>query len=191
LIPIPLSRLLRSMVIATPEVDPGREEVFLDEVFELRCVVQHYYWGDSRFIPALIVAENPSEKPFAELWMGAHPDGSLKGGFKERASFHLSRLIQGHPERLLASSGGCPVDRSCQFLFKVLAANSPLSVQVHPTQLVAQEGFAKENEAGIKRDAAERNLPGCESQARIDCGLDRFLCLAQGYPCRWMKSSAC
>lgn len=43
------------------------------------------------------------------------------------------------------------------FLFKVLCAAQPLSIQVHPNKRNSEIGFAKENAAGIPMDAAERN----------------------------------
>jgi mannose-6-phosphate isomerase len=43
------------------------------------------------------------------------------------------------------------------FLLKILAAASSLSLQAHPTTEQAQEGFARENAAGIPLDAPNRN----------------------------------
>lgn len=43
------------------------------------------------------------------------------------------------------------------YLFKVLAADSPLSIQVHPSKRKAELGFARENEQGIPLDAPNRN----------------------------------
>lgn len=43
------------------------------------------------------------------------------------------------------------------FLFKVLCAAQPLSIQVHPNKQASEEGFARENAAGIPLSAAERN----------------------------------
>ena len=37
-------------------------------------VVQHYPWGDQRFIPELFGAP-PDGTPWAELWLGTHPNG--------------------------------------------------------------------------------------------------------------------
>ncbi|OOE93506.1 hypothetical protein BZG77_14420 [Salinivibrio sp. IB643] len=42
-------------------------------------------------------------------------------------------------------------------MFKVLAAETPLSIQVHPHKEKAQLGFARENAQGIVIDAAHRN----------------------------------
>lgn len=43
------------------------------------------------------------------------------------------------------------------FLFKVLCAAQPLSIQVHPSKHAAEEGFAREESAGIAINAANRN----------------------------------
>ena len=43
-------------------------------LYSLECGVQHYVWGDTEFIPALLGQGNPDHEPFAELWMGAHVD---------------------------------------------------------------------------------------------------------------------
>lgn len=42
-------------------------------VLPLHGVVQHYDWGGYDFIPKLLGIANSERKPFAELWMGAHP----------------------------------------------------------------------------------------------------------------------
>ena len=44
----------------------------------------------------------------------------------------------------------------CPYLLKLLAAASSLSIQAHPSRAQAIEGFAREEAAGIPRDAAER-----------------------------------
>jgi mannose-6-phosphate isomerase len=53
----------------------------------------------------------------------------------------------------LASRGEQPLP----YLLKVLAAAHPLSIQAHPSPEQAQEGFARENAAGIALDAPNRN----------------------------------
>jgi hypothetical protein len=42
-------------------------------VLPLHGVVQHYDWGGYDFIPGLLGIANSDRRPFAELWMGAHP----------------------------------------------------------------------------------------------------------------------
>ncbi len=43
------------------------------------------------------------------------------------------------------------------FLFKVLCAQEPLSIQVHPNKSAAERGFELENRRGVPLDAANRN----------------------------------
>lgn len=43
------------------------------------------------------------------------------------------------------------------YLSKLLAAAEPLSLQAHPSKDQAAEGFRREREAGVPRDAANRN----------------------------------
>ena len=82
-------------------------------------VVQHYPWGDERFIPELF-GRRPDGTPWAELWLGTHPSG-------------MSRLADGRD--LTAASGTLP------YLLKVLAAAQPLSLQTHPSAELAQAGY--------------------------------------------------
>ena len=82
-------------------------------------VVQHYPWGDHHFIPALLGVE-PDGRPWAELWLGTHPNGP-------------ATLDGGRP--LSDVTGPLP------YLLKVLAAAIPLSLQAHPSRAQAQAGF--------------------------------------------------
>lgn len=84
-------------------------------------VVQHYAWGDPTFIPKLLGLPGRG-KPWAELWLGTHPNGP-------------TLLDDGTP--LLDITGPLP------YLLKVLAAAEPLSLQAHPSSEQAVEGFAR------------------------------------------------
>jgi len=124
-------------------------------VLQLQPGVQHYAWGAMDYIPSLIGVENPEQKPFAELWMGAHPDLPSTVTI-DGVQTPLSDLIQHSPEKML----GKPVaDRfgALPYLFKVLSAGDPLSIQVHPAKKQAEVGFARENEAGVPLSAPHRN----------------------------------
>lgn len=117
---------------------------------QLSCVVQEYAWGDTQSIPHLL-GQEPDGQPKAELWMGAHPracSDCVDGG-------SLGDLIADDP---VAALGVAVNERFGQlpFLFKVLAAGQPLSIQSHPTLDQAIEGFARENEEGIPIDAPHR-----------------------------------
>ena len=41
-------------------------------IFRLKGTIQHYVWGGTIFLPALLKLPNDGKKPFAEYWLGAH-----------------------------------------------------------------------------------------------------------------------
>ena len=124
-------------------------------IMELANPVQNYDWGCDSDIPRLFGIENTDGQPMAEIWMGAHPKApSMVLVGEEKLA--LDQLISQEPEHLGQSS----VDKfgkNLPFLFKVLSAAKPLSIQTHPNQQQAQEGFQKENDAGIELGAFNRN----------------------------------
>ena len=60
------------------------------------------------------------------------------------------------------------------FLFKVLAADRPLSIQVHPNLEEAREGFERENRLGISLDAPERNYKDANHKPETLCAITPF-----------------
>lgn len=111
-----------------------------------------YAWGSTTAIASLLGRE-PSGRPQAELWLGAHPGSpsvivnpEQVGGARD-----LAEWIAGDASAALGTHPRLP------FLLKVLAAAKPLSLQAHPTATQAEEGFARENALGIPLDAPNRN----------------------------------
>lgn len=122
----------------------------------LHCEVQHYHWGDPAFIPALLGRANQGRRPFAELWIGAHPDGPARADL-DGVAVPLDQLIAAAPEPML---GARTLDRfgpRLPFLLKVLAASQPLSIQVHPDRDQASDGFDREQAAGVPANDPKRN----------------------------------
>ncbi len=125
-------------------------------LLRLRCGVQHYDWGDTEAIPTLLGIENENHEPYAELWIGAHPNLPSQAVIGE-AAVPLDALVGSVPEILLCSEVASRFERRLPFLLKVLSARKPLSIQAHPNQRQAQEGFARENAQGISLDDKTRN----------------------------------
>ncbi|PQQ26540.1 mannose-6-phosphate isomerase [Photorhabdus hindustanensis] len=119
--------------------------------------IQHYSWGSKTALTDIYGVENPDNLPMAELWMGAHPKSSSFVTNPETGKpIALNELIASDPEKYLGKKVSDRFHR-LPFLFKVLCAAQPLSIQVHPDKKSAEEGFAKENIAGIPLDSTERN----------------------------------
>jgi mannose-6-phosphate isomerase len=145
-------------------------------IHRLRNPVQHYAWGSPTAIPELLGRSNPEGEPWAELWMGAHPQGpstvSLDDGDRP-----LSEWIASDPAGVLAPSVAERFDSRLPFLFKVLAADTPLSIQAHPDRETAAAGFERENRAGTPLDAPERNYRDPNPKPEILCALSEFRAL--------------
>ena len=129
--------------------------------------VQHYAWGSTTAIPELLGLE-PDGQPYAELWLGAHPKGPA-----DVAGVRLDQLIASHPGVLGAASVARFGER-LPYLMKVLAAARPLSLQAHPSRAQAEAGFAREEAAGIPRDADHRNYKDDWPKPEVLCALGDF-----------------
>lgn len=142
-------------------------------VFALRPGIQHYAWGDTQFIPALLGIDNPQRQPYAELWLGAHPNlpsRALLGGLE----IPLDRLMDRAGQQLLGPAVARRFGGRLPYLLKVLSAAAPLSIQVHATKQRAEEGFARENAAGIPLSAPNRNYRDDNHKPELIAGLTDF-----------------
>ena len=81
--------------------------------------IQHYDWGDRTAIPELLGVE-PDGRPHAELWFGTHAGAP--------ATLDDGRTLQSDVGML-------------SYLLKILAAATPLSLQLHPTSSQASAGL--------------------------------------------------
>ncbi len=142
------------------------------DLLPLRGVVQHYDWGGFRFLPDLLGEENREEKPFAELWFGAHP-GAPSIAYVGGLSLPLDRLFAEAPEALLGSAAP-RLSYRLPYLLKVLDARKMLSIQAHPTKQQAEEGFARENAAGIALNAPHRNYKDDNHKPEVHIALTDF-----------------
>jgi mannose-6-phosphate isomerase len=123
-------------------------------MWQLSNGIRFYPWGSRTVIPELLGEPVPADRPHAELWVGAHPgEPSVLADGRP-----LHEAIAADPEALL---GRPVVERfgpRLPFLMKVLAADTPLSLQAHPTTEQAQAGFAAEEAAGIPHDDPTRTF---------------------------------
>lgn len=118
---------------------------------------QHYAWGSPTAIPELL-GTPPTGAPVAELWLGAHasaPSIALVDG-AEGDRIPLDVLIGADPEAALGRDALGRFGPVLPYLLKVIAAEAPLSLQVHPTIAQARAGYAAEEAAGIPQTAPSR-----------------------------------
>ena len=135
--------------------------------------IQNYAWGSRTAIAELLGKTAPTAVPEAELWLGAHPSAPslvLRDGLWRS----LSDLIAERPDDELGPAVVARFGPRLPFLLKVLAAETPLSLQAHPDSHQARAGFASEEAAKVKRDAPQRNYKDASHKPELLCALHRF-----------------
>ncbi|EJG0324722.1 mannose-6-phosphate isomerase, class I [Vibrio parahaemolyticus] len=123
--------------------------------FLMNNVIQNYAWGSTTSVNQLFGIENPTGEPQAEVWMGAHPNGCsvvMVNGKETKLSSLIAQDMNAFLSEEVANRFG-----ELPYLFKVLAAEKALSIQVHPNKQQAELGFALEEKQGIPLTAANRN----------------------------------
>jgi mannose-6-phosphate isomerase len=142
----------------------------------VRGRVQHYAWGSADAIPDLLGQTNPNHEPFAELWLGAHPDlpalATIGGG-----EIALDRLTGTVGREMLGLSAFEHFDGAFPFLMKILSAAKPLSIQAHPNTEQAESGFSRENRAGLDLDDPQRNYKDDKHKPELISALEDFYAL--------------
>jgi mannose-6-phosphate isomerase len=99
----------------------------------------------------------------AEIWFGTH-SGSMTQVLSE---------TQTPMGSLLDLRAGAPLD----YLLKLLAAGTPLSIQAHPNAEQAKAGFARENALGIPLDSPVRNYRDDRHKPEMIVALTPFVAL--------------
>jgi mannose-6-phosphate isomerase len=142
----------------------------------LKNTIQEYAWGSYTAIPELLGIDSPANTPQAELWMGAHPKApsKVKCNGKWRS---LLELIDKNSQDILGEKVAQKFKNRLPYLFKVLAAAKPLSIQAHPSLGQASEGFERENRLGIPLDAPDRNYKDDNHKPECICALTFFWAL--------------
>jgi mannose-6-phosphate isomerase len=148
----------------------------MNEVLVLANRIQNYAWGSRSVISELLGRPTPSPLPEAEMWIGAHP----KAPSEITAPPGLGTLedaIEADPVGVLGASSCDHFGNQLPFLFKVLAAAEPLSIQAHPSHEQARQGWDRENAEGIAIDAPRRNYRDPNHKPELVCALTPFTAL--------------
>jgi mannose-6-phosphate isomerase len=113
-----------------------------------------YAWGSRTLIPDYF-SMPATGLPMAEIWFGTHPGSE-------------ARVLE------TGEALGSTIGHKLPFLLKILAADSPLSIQAHPTMQQAQAGFAAEDAAGVPLGATNRNYKDDQHKPEMIIALTEF-----------------
>lgn len=158
----------------------------MGEIFSLKNQIQNYAWGSREILGRMRGVPVPTEQPEAEVWVGAHPAAPSRATV-DGAESPLNELIVENPSRFLRP------DRTSDwfpFLFKILAIDAPLSIQVHPTPEQAIAGFEDEQARGVAIDAPFRNYKDRYSKPETVIALSPMRVLTGVRPIEQLKTLA-
>jgi len=139
------------------------------QIYEMKNPIKNYAWGSKSFFSNLL-GDKQSSQPQAELWMGTHPLGVSEIKY-DNEWISLEKLIYFNPETVLGEKLASKLDNRLPFLFKILAIEKPLSIQVHPDEHQAIQGFERENKRNISLSASNRNFKDKSHKPELVCAL--------------------
>ncbi len=120
-------------------------------MLRLDGAIKNYDWGSTDAIPRRLGRE-PDGRPWAEYWLGAHPDGPARADGRP-----LNEVLAECPE-LLGELVRHRFGDKLPYLVKLLSAARALSIQVHPSRAQAEAGYAREVAGGQPDSAPTRSF---------------------------------
>ena len=141
-------------------------------IYKLTGTLQNYVWGGNQYIPELLNLPVEENQYYAEWWLGAHnsaPSIIEVNGEKQP----LTEFLQQNPTAVGVQSREVFGDE-LPYLLKILDVAKPLSIQLHPTKVQAEIGFAEENAKGIDLKAPTRTYKDNNHKPEMMIALSDF-----------------
>lgn len=160
----------------------------MKEAALLTGTIKHYDWGGNDFIPSLLNVSNAEQQPFAEYWMGVHPQAACTVEVEKGKQVLLPEIINQQGEKALGAYvyqrfGNLP------YLLKALDVKKMLSIQVHPSKAAAEKDFEKENATGIPLDSPNRNYKDSNHKPELMVAMGEFWLLHGFKPSELLKQT--
>jgi mannose-6-phosphate isomerase len=133
---------------------------------------QSYAWGSTTAIPEILGLEHDGT-PLAEAWFGAHETAPALVPTAD-GPVPLHALIAQQPTTALGEDVVARFGSGLPYLLKLIAADRPLSLQVHPHIERAREGHALEEAAGVPVGSVRRNYKDRNHKPELVYALTRF-----------------
>ncbi|GEL97639.1 mannose-6-phosphate isomerase, class I [Cellulomonas terrae] len=141
-------------------------------MYRITPATQDYAWGSTTAIPDAL-ARIPDGRPVAEAWFGAHTRAPAVAETAD-GPVPLDQLIAADPDLHLGADVASRFRSQLPYLLKIIAADAPLSLQVHPAIERARAGFAREEAAGVPVDAPERSYRDANHKPELVYALTRL-----------------
>lgn len=144
-------------------------------MFTIRPVPKRYAWGSGERLQSMFhLTGEQWRSPLAEMWFSGHPQSPSLIEQSGGAPVALTDAIAARPEYMVGARGSSEFGPVLPFLFKVISARVPLSLQVHPVDFQARAGFNMENREAIALDAPERSFRDMNAKSEMVVALEPF-----------------
>ena len=144
-------------------------------MFTIRPVPKRYAWGSGERLQSMFhLTGEQWRSPLAEMWFSGHPQSPSLIEQPGGAPVALTDAIAARPEYMVGARGSSEFGPVLPFLFKVISARVPLSLQVHPVDFQARAGFNMENREAIALDAPERSFRDMNAKSEMVVALEPF-----------------
>ena len=144
-------------------------------MFTIRPVPKRYAWGSGERLQSMFhLTGEQWRSPLAEMWFSGHPQSPSLIEQSGGAPVALTDAITARPEYMVGARGSSEFGPVLPFLFKVISARVPLSLQVHPVDFQARAGFNMENREAIALDAPERSFRDMNAKSEMVVALEPF-----------------
>ena len=157
-------------------------------IYEMDNKIRDYAWGSKILMPEYFHISNTQSLAQAELWMGSH-SASSSSLIINKKNYPLIEVLKEKPEYYLGRKTALKFGNKLPFLFKILAAATPLSIQAHPNKKQAEKGFRSENRKSIPVDDFFRNYKDNNHKPEIICAVSPFTALCGFRPKKDIQSN--
>ncbi|RSX54915.1 mannose-6-phosphate isomerase [Bifidobacterium dolichotidis] len=149
-------------------------------MYTIHPVPKHYAWGSHDRLQHLFdLPPQESEGPLAEMWFSGHTGSasmlempSPKG---ESTLVSVPTAIVHDPLDMVGHKSSDEFGPVLPYLFKIICAREPLSLQVHPIDFEARAGFNEENARGIALDDPTRSFKDTNAKNEMVVALEPFM----------------
>jgi mannose-6-phosphate isomerase len=142
-------------------------------VFSIGPVPKRYAWGSKTQLQGLFSLPANGE-PLAEMWFSGHEESPSEVTLTPGVHMPLPQAIRNAPDMMVGPICSERFGPVLPYLFKVISARIPLSMQVHPVGFQARAGFNAENVAGVPLDSPVRSFKDVNEKSEMVVALTSF-----------------
>lgn len=145
-------------------------------MYRIEAVPKHYAWGSRTRLQTMFHLHSGGQRDerLAEMWFSGHPQSPSPLALPTGEKHDLLSEIHADPVAMVGEQASQEFGPVMPYLFKIIAAEIPLSLQVHPVDFEARAGFNRENDLGIALDASERSFKDSLAKNEMLVALEPF-----------------